>query len=482
MAKNRVAVREIIGRVANALSSVLYPASYQSVDKTVTNYRFWDELRRGKLPGFEFSGLLVRPIAQISTAWVLGNGVQAKLAEAEEYTDNLLQRWMTSIHSTMLQFIEDLYSLGDQYVVINPDGSISVPSPDTVVYKYSDLDYRQPVSATITTVQEKVTIIDEYRLDGRTLTIKYADDPNNPEVYEYPNLIGVLPVIHFANERGTNETHGRPLMEAMYTLLSKYNDLFKKLIGGAELMGNPFPVIEGAEDPDEVLETNGEEVEENDSQGNIVTRWVLNFKRMTSMVLGKGASLKLVSPGNGFTDDIRNVLKAMFLLVMDFTRIPEVIWGNELSSSRASAGEQMQTFYQHVEHKRVALEGQGTDDLLQIEARGGIFQMIDIWLRYRSLTDRQVKVAPVILRWPELNSKGDEMRLKWTEFLRGEGLLPDEETVAQSDLVEDVATIVEKAKEEAQERRDQFENAVDEQLNQPDTDDETDDEELDVAA
>lgn len=484
-------VREIIGRVASVLVkfSGLYP-TLETIDNTVPDYAFWDKFRRGKQKGYEFSGLFVKPITQIMTAWVLGKGVQAHLAEAAPraedgvedenhpitYTNELLQRFLRRIHAVLTQVVEDLYALGDQYIVVNPDGSISIPSPETVQADYDPLDYRTLVKATITTKTEKATITDEYRLDGRTIVIKWADITQPEQHFDFPNLIGMLPIIHFANERGSNETHGRPTAEALLDTLDKYNDMTEKGIGGTELMSNPFPVIEGAEDTDEVLAQNGELVTEMDSQGNAVQRWYINFKRLTMLVIGKGGAFRLVTPPAGFTEDLRKMLKLLFLLILDYTRIPEVIWGNEMSSSRASAAEQMTTFYQHVEARRVALEGEGADDLLQAEARGGMFQLIDVWLRIKRLTDRRVVVAPTVLLWPELNQKADDMRLKWTEFLRKESLMPDEEAVRQSGLVEDVAATVEKARLEAEERKDEFDQAVDNEINRQEADEETDEE------
>ena len=489
-------VREIIGRVAGAIGiKGLYP-TIETVDKTVADYAFWDKFRRGKQKGFEYSGLFVKPVTQIMTAWALGKGVQAHLSEpaprsedgAEDenhpivYTNTLLQRFLRRIHAVLTQVIEDLYALGDQFIVVNPDGSISVPSPDTVDAQYDPVDYRTLVKATITTKTEKATVVDEYRFDGRTIIIRWADQTMQPQRFDFPNLIGALPIVHFANERGVNETHGRPTAEALYNLTDKYNDMVEKGIGGTELMSNPFPVIEGAEDTDEVLAQNGEQVTEMDSQGNAVQRWYINFKRLTMLVLGKGAAFRLVTPPTGFTEDLRKMLNLLFLLILDYTRIPEVIWGNEMSSSRASAQEQMLTFYQHVEARRVALEGEGADDLLQAEARGGLFQLLDIWLRMKRLTDRRVVVAPTVLVWPELNQKGDDMRLKWTQFLRKESLIPDEETVQQSGLVEDVTATVEKARAEAQARQDEFDKAVDEEIKRQESDNTDEDEEPEAEA
>jgi hypothetical protein len=213
-----------------------------------------------------------------------------------------------------------------------------------------------------------------------------------------------------------------------------------------------------------------------DNQGNTKSRVRLALDRMTMMLLGKGASFKFASPQQGFTTDIRNMLKVLFLLMLDFTRVPEVVWGNEMSAGRSSASESMKSFYSYIQSRRVALEGEGADELLMAEAQGGLHALIDIWLRIKSLTDSKVIVAPVKFQWTDLSEVEGELKRKWTAWAHSMGLMLDETALAQAPvaLVRTPAKEVALAKAERQKAQDAFNAAVDAELDreQPDEADE----------
>lgn len=472
----RARVREIIGRVAPIIGLWnTSTSSIKSVDATRPQYSFWDLFRRGKQKGFEIGGLFAMPITQIVRDWVMGDGVKVQLADSPDdasnendprvYTNNLLKRFMGRVHALLLKVVEDDYALGDQYIIINMDGSLSIPSPDTVKAEYDELDYRKLAKLTVTTILDKVTVTDSYSDSQRVITIKRG---SVEETRTYDNLIGRIPAVHFANDRGVNETHGRPIYEALYSLFSKYDDLIRKAIDGAEVMSNPFPVVEGVEDAERVITDNAAEDEAyTNNDGSTKNRVRITLDRMSMLLLGKGASFKFVSPQQGFTDDIRNMLKSLFLLVLDFTRIPEVIWGNEMSSGRSSASESMKTFYAYIQSRRVALEGEGADELLVAEASGGLHALVDIWLRIKSLTDTRIVVAPVQFQWPELSETADEIRQKWAEWAHTAGLILDETALAQAPLtlVRTPAREVELAGKESKKRQDAFDAAVQQELN-----------------
>lgn len=466
-------IREIIGRAA---PNVRLWAAFQSasMDETRPDYAFWDRFRRGQAKGFEFAGLFARPIAQIVTSWVIGQSLDPRLDPAPdaalpeenvEHTNRLLKKLVNRAHSWFISLIEDLYSLGDQYVVVNLDGSLTSISPELVEVERDPLDRNNAIAYTITTRSDKATIIDKYTLEGRTLSIKQGSA--DPVVTTFENLIDRIPIVHLTNDKGVNETNGRPIFEALYSLFAHYNRLLLKMLNGAELMGNPIPVFEGLEDIDETIAANAEPTDEmyTDEDGNARNRVRISFDRLAALFLGKGGNFKFAAPPSGFTNDVRNSLKSLFMLILEFTRIPEVVWGNELSSARASAGEQMKTFYMFVEARRVALEGWGADDELEWTATGGLLAIFDIWLRVRALTDPRIIIAPVAVTWPELSEINEELRLKWAELLHGKGVLTDVTLVKQSGLVDDAEAEVEQAADEVDARQDPYERAVDDLLN-----------------
>lgn len=483
-------IKEIIGRISfqtqNFWQNLRTLSGFSTIDETVPDYEFWDKLRRGQAQGYRIAGLFAKPIAEINASWVIGAGVSAELVEGPDedaaegdpllYTNTVIKRFMHRMRRTFLTLLIDLYGLADQYVIVNADGSISIPSPETVNAEYARLDYRKLERVTITTRLDRLVLTDEYRADGRTVKIKTADltlftellaqgwqSSNEPDTVflEFENLIERLPVVHFANDRGTNETHGRVIYEGLLPLLFRYDGSINKGLDAADLMSNPIPVFEGLEDVDEFLELNAEPTDEmyTDELGEERSRVRIMFDRLATIILGKGGKFSFAGPQSGFTNDLKAMGKWMFLLILDYTRIPEAIWGNELSSARASAQEQLKTFYMHINGRRLALEGDGADDLIEAQAEGGILEVLDIWLRTRRLLDRKIVVAPVRAIWPELGETNDEMNLKWADSMHDKGVIRDRTHVAISGRIDDPDDEVERAREEGDEKAKQNEQS-----------------------
>lgn len=463
-------VKEIIGRARIATTNFWRVIrSYYSVDTTKTDYQWWDKFRRGKQAGYEFSGLFAKPITEILASWVMGEMIEPRLVDQDDYTDNLLQKFFKRVHGTLVNLVIDLYALGDQYIIINPDGSLSIPSPDLVEVAYDPLDYRRMVKVTITSRLEQATVTDEYRLDGRTVTIKWQTrERKDTETFTYQNLIGKLPVVHLANDRSGNETNGRPVYESLQHLYDRYNNLVEKMVDGAELMGNPIPTFEGIDSIDAFLAANQTSpVDTFYNENNVEQEHVqIDFDNLPAIITGAGGKFKFSSPGNGFTDDVRNTLKTLFVLVMEHTRIPEAVWGLELSSARATAIEQMKTFHMYIWQKRWQLQGQGADADLGMEAKGGLLELCDIWLRMRAITDRRVKVAPVTLKWSELAQMDEQLKYQKTESAHNKGVITDETYLKNLDIVEDVEKEVADANDQMQDDGDRFDQDVEDALNE----------------
>ena len=71
---DNVLVSEIIGHSQE--SHLWRQSTITTVDRTVADYEFWDQLRRGFLPGYEFGALFCNPMSQIVASYVLGDGVE----------------------------------------------------------------------------------------------------------------------------------------------------------------------------------------------------------------------------------------------------------------------------------------------------------------------------------------------------------------------------------------------------------------------
>lgn len=478
-AQRRQPIRQMIGRVRIVTSHfwkiIGRTLGLLSIDQTQPDYAFWDKLRRGAAAGYKMSGLFVKPITQTFASFVLGSGVHVSLkhvdsvsADEEDHTNALLARFAQQNHSMLQTMLEDHYALGDQFVVVNVDGTLSVPSPDTVTVEYEPFDYRKMMRLTIRTELPETVITDVYTAAERTVTIenrKSAASVRQPPIQRltFANLIGQIPVVHFANERSANETNGRPIAEPLLPVLGHYEDILTKAATGAQVMGNPIPIIEGVEDLQTTLDmfTKGADEEYQSSQdtdfGHTQTRKTISVDPSGGLVIGKGGSFKFAAPPGGFTDDARNMLKAFFLLILDYTRMPEVLWGGAISSSKASAEVQMPPFYQYVEMLRVKFSGTAADDLLNTPARGGLHELIDIWLRMRRLTDLQVIVAPVEIAFPPLQEEDKSNIRAWVQLLVDRGLITDEMAVRLSGLIDDPAGEVEAARFENDARQAAFE-------------------------
>jgi hypothetical protein len=452
-------VREIIGQSFE--TQVWHYTGVGSVDRTIADYEFWDQLRRGLLPGYEFGSLFCNPMIQIVASYVLGDGVEIALDSSVEasqvnidYTNDLLAAFSTYLSNTLFLNLEDLYGLADLFVVLNSDGSISIPAPHTVKAEYRRDDYRVLDSVTITTRDGGFSIEDLYTVTKRVITVKQSGKTITRE--EYPNLIGRIPIVHLANDRGGNETHGRVLYDNLLPLFQAYNDLTEKGITGTEALGNPIPVISGLKGVSSIQSNNApEDTETYDSiAGNEETRPAINLDRNSMLLLGEGAHADMLAPPTGFTGDTRNMLKALFLLLLDHSRIPEFVWGGAIASSRASAETQAPPFYTYIKRRRNLLSGQPSLNKIGIKAAGGLYEIADIWLTWRALSDRRVVQGEVVLQFDRFNEMDAETSRKWVEMLLKQGSIPSRLANVLSGLVDDPEGAIEEAREELEQSSD----------------------------
>jgi hypothetical protein len=497
-------VQEMIGRYTyTTVQHSLWTGG--TIDETKTNYQFWDKLRRGQMDGYSLGGLFAKPISDRFTARVLGKGIEMKLAgnapgaggetqsvmlggigdsekteeSAFDYTNDQLRAWMQRIHAQIIQVVGDMYGLGDQYIVVNPDGSLSVPSPDMVEPEWDPLDYRKKIKYTITSRLPKVQVKDIYTATERVLEIKntFHEDvvlgdgivikPDQTVLRTFANLIGRIPIVHFPNERSANELFGRPIYESLLTLFSQYDDLIFKALKGAKLMGCPIPTIEGVEDFDETIAQNSRDVDETyqDVDGVEVERTQLVFDEESVMLVGPGGRFHFAAPPGGFTSDVRSMLKVLFLLMLEYCGIPEAVWGGEMGQARSTSVEQMRDFNAAIERRRIELERAGEDAEGDIP-QDGLLALADIWLRMRRLTDPKIKVAPVEIVWPELTLQDEKMVLEKTRFALEQTLVRKVKALELLRMagIEKPGDEVAMAIKEAEEWMDKFDQAVNKDL------------------
>jgi hypothetical protein len=472
-------VKEIIGRSTAGevdLWSIRNVIAPKTIDETRPDYEFWDKFRRGKALGYKLGALFAKPIIDILSSWEMGQGFVAKLEQDKtedttdesvdvgetddvtnnadanmEYTNAELADFLNQNHALMVDVEKDKLGLGDQFVIVNPDSTLSVAPPNTVKVSRDPIDYRRIVAYTITTKTGEYTIEDQYRSDGRTVTISKGSEK---QIFKYENLIGEIPVIHFANERSNNEVFGHPVYEALLPLCEEYDDICYKMIDGAKLMGNPIPSIEGLEDLSQVENANDTQDDEEytDKDGNTENRKTLRFDKNALFLIGKGGALNFKGPAIGFTDDTRNVLKALFLLALDHTRIPEYLWGGAIASSMASAETQEPPFLSYIQERQKGMEEP-------------ILRLLNIWLMTKALIDPQVVTGDLTIEWLPIKPETADVTLRKIGAADGMGLITKETALEKLDLVDNPQAEIEKAKEEAQQAQDEFQRRLGQELN-----------------
>lgn len=470
--ENGTPVAEMIGRVAPPYmqSSVMRSSRYTTtVDGTIPDYEFYDKLRRGKQPGYRLGALFAKRIEKLFSAWVFGEGVDVTLNkdvaldydEAKvEYTNEQLKNFVGGLldagqdnegddpdiddqnGSLIYSLYEDAMGLGDQYPIINANGSISVPSPDTVEVLRDPLDYRKVLLIRITAKYPKATIIDEYRPDGRTVTIKQvgADGKQlEPQVEHFTNLIGRIPFVHIAHDRSGNETNGHSIHEDLLKLYDQYDDVIHKQLDGAKLLGNPILAFVGMENIAAVIDANKPITDETylDRDGNEVTRPMLNVDANSVMLIGKGGDGKFIAPPTGFTADTTQALRSLFLLILWRLGITESLWGGELSSARATSETQLTQF---------AKELRG----LQKNNGGWVARLCKIWLQFKALTDPQIIVDKLSVEWPSAVQEDKALLLEFIKVAKADGLIEPETELRLLELVDDPEDEVKRGQAAAQ--------------------------------
>lgn len=461
---------EMIGRyvVGDAQTTLFRSRSYvKTIDETIPDYEFYDRLRRCKAKGYTLGGLFAKRIERVIASWVLGGGVKVELAddslteEQTAYTDELLHEFVEGLldagrdhgspeqtltddddhtNSLLLSAYKDALGLGDQYIVVNADGSLSIPSPDTVAVRRDPLNYKRVIAVTITTRADGYQITDEYRADGRTVIIRKGEQLLSAA--QYQNLLGVIPVVHIAHDRSGNETYGHPIHEELLPLYDQYDDLIYKQLDGAKLLGNPLLTFAGMEDINAVINANEPATADQyyDKDGNLANRQQLNIDSNAVLLIGKGGSASFTAPPTGFTADTKTALKSLFLLLLDHTGIPEFVWGGEMSSARASSDTQMQQFTKDI-------------DAWRQDAGGWIIRLCKLWLMTKALTDPQIIISRLSMEWPPLIQEDKELQLKQIEFGRQDSLLTGETALKLLDLVDNPAAEILAANKEAQQRQ-----------------------------
>jgi hypothetical protein len=430
----RVPAREMIGRVSSPYTAN-FVYSPQTVDLSRTDYAFWDQLRYGKKSDYSIGGLFAKPIGRILSTWTLGKGVDVDVAESPA-TEAALNKFLADYLVDILKTTEDHFSLGDAYIIVNPDLSLIRVSPDQIQAITEPVGSNNVVGYCITTKLPTQMIKDCWYADRRERTVTQNGVPTTTT---YPNLIGMLPVIPWHCDTGVNELYGRPYYEALLNLFARYNRTLNKALDGVDIMGNPIPTVEGADDPEETLRllSGGRTRTYIDEDGNSQSQYVVDLSSLPVVVLGSGASLKFAAPTNGFTGDSGKMLEYLFLLMLQHTGIPEWAWGGAIASSKASVDAQMPAF--------VALI-----DALRLMLKRPLLQLFKVWLTYRALSMPAINAqADISLSFAALIAEDRGQKLEEVKFAREDNSITRTAGLRVLGLVDDPEHEVQLAQAEA---------------------------------
>lgn len=435
----RVQLSELIGRVWHQVR--FQPPQRITVDYTEPDYEFWDKLRYGKQHGYEIGGLFAKPITEIISAWVMGDGFTVDTDS--DSTNEALSDFLGEHLQMLVEVYQDSLALGNSYLVINADGTLTLVPAAMVTIETSPDNFRELIKVTIKTLDQQtgVSIEDEYTATQRTLRTRRSDSRDrtrNQIVSErtFPNTIGRIPVVHFANDRTANEALGRPYFESLLTLFAEYDDVIRKGLDGVKIMGNPIPVVSGVTDAGSVQSEFNQYSQSYDDHTGVSRDADVAELSPTEIFFTTG-SFDFKAPGN-FTPNTTDMLKKLFQVMLQHSQIPEWAWGGAIASSMASVSAQMPAFVKFINGRRRKIEN-------------NLKAVLEIYLAtIAQFTPGITQPDNLKLEWAELVPDDKDIQLKWVQFLRADGAMTRETALRLSDTVEDVGAEIENAQAETE--------------------------------
>lgn len=446
MASIRQRIRDLIGAkpyIRTTLEQI--QPNFPTVDTRRTDYAFWDRARRGAATGLELSGLFIKPLGSKVAAWVLGQ-IPRWLLENEQAEEFMID-WFIRNHPKIVRGYEEAVDLGDAYLVINPDLSVTLIPPHVVTAVYNPNNPAERIGWKIREVYpvwgeyQNVVVVDIYTATYREHYVEINGIPSNRR--RYRNLIGKNPMIHIANLFGADEQFGRPEGEALIPALHRYGDVIETALKGNIRQGRPTPVIQklGTEaQVDRFWEQYGRTETYTMPDGTTQTVTVIDFNPDQLIVLSGDSEFLYASP-DPFSVDTQNLLGLLFYLILQHTEIPEFVWGNAISASKASAESQLEPFVKWLEKKRAA-------------AAGWLTEVAEVVIAYMAILRPDIPEVTELplLQWPAITNEDAKVVLLSVEWAYKNHLLTGEEALALTPLhVADPRRSVEKGMEEWEE-------------------------------
>lgn len=406
-----------------------------------SDYDYFQRLYRCQVVGMELSGLLVKPLASKIAAWTLGRAPKWKL-DSESSQEALAEFW-TDNHPDILRAWRAAIKQGDAFVVVNSDLTITLLPPDCVDPIVDEADFASILGWRVTQTlahpedTRRMTVVDEYYADRRVHRIEVNTIPT--QTVTYPNLLGRLTLVHIANQPDSGETFGHAEAEALLPLLHRYGEVFDAAIEGNVLQGRPTPVLtfETVQDL-QTFDAENATIETQSLPSGRTERVKTYDVDLSQLLVASGATFSYESPGS-FVGDTAQLLEVMFYLLLEHSELPEFVFGNAISSSKASAEAQMPIFERFIEGRR----GEMTSWLTQIA---------EIALGYLALMTPGVTLETPVIQWQKLTQDG-RLTLDALQWAYLEGLIDRRTALILAPIeVEDIDQVLDAADEEAKER------------------------------
>jgi hypothetical protein len=435
-------IGEIIGRVASvSIRWINRWRTSATIDQTLVDAAFWDQARRGKVPGLELSAPLLNPIYSKIAAWSLGR--VPKFVFENRKTQELFDEWLEENHADLLKAYEESLALGNLYVLINADLTVTLLPPDIVDPLVDAADYSRIEGWRVTEVYpnpdnpaDVMRMTDEYYADERWMTKSFNGATGSPK--RYKNLIGRIPLTPIRNNVGVNEAYGRPEGEGILNVLYEYNDVLKYGAEGNKRQGRPTPVIEELGDAAAVqafFAQYGRRTTYRDENGVEQEKTVIDFDSDQLLVLGNTAKFKWSSP-QPFMADTSALLGLFFYLIVQYSELPEFVFGTAIASSKASADAQLPTFTRFIEKK-------------QAFARKWLADIAETVTAYLSLIHRGVQSERPTIQFAPLTNTEGKLTLDTIIWARKEALMDKETALRLAPVdVDDIQGTLRKAEEE----------------------------------
>lgn len=469
-------IRELIGRVRSLIITTRQRWAYRATkDLTRPDSAFWDKARRGLAVGLEISGLLLKPLASKTAQWVMGKPLQFK--QSNPRNQEALNEWWAENHSEILFGYEEGVALGNYYLVVNGDLSITAVQDDVVDPIVDEQDYSKIIGWKITQRFQHPTEIGRYMVEINEYTdterVRRVQFEKGPEQIErFPNLIGICPVIHIANNRASNDVYGQPEGAALVTnnksLLHRYGEIVDAGLDGNIKQGRATPTIEfkDAQSVKQFMDMYGK-TEVDPETGERSTYVEFDADKLMA-VAGK---FTYQSPA-AFAEETEKLLGILYWLFLEHVEIPEFVMGTAIASSKASAEIQMPVFIRWIAKKR----GQ---------VSGWVLQLAEVVNALQALTMPGVTREKPSIVWDELTSEDGALTQKYVEWAYSEGLI-DKKTALMlaPKKIEDIDAVLAKAaaerKNDDEQQDREFTRAL--RSNQDAEDDDEEDTDIELAA